>query len=69
MKQNNFLFWHLALYSMGSFSHIAGYRRLFQKYRKMNLQPILNKNSPHAHMESKFNMLGVAESLLNIWFI
>jgi hypothetical protein len=25
----------------------------------MNLQSILNKNSPHAHMESESNLLGV----------
>jgi hypothetical protein len=31
---------------------------------KMNLQLILSKNSPRAHMELKFNVLGVAEKLM-----
>jgi hypothetical protein len=28
--------------------------------RKMNSQPILNKNSPWAHVQSKFDVLGIA---------
>jgi hypothetical protein len=31
---------------------------------KTNLQPILNKNSPWIHRESKFDMLGVARKLV-----
>jgi hypothetical protein len=30
----------------------------------MNLQPVLNKNSPGAHMELKFDMFGVAKKLV-----
>jgi hypothetical protein len=30
----------------------------------MNLQPVLNKNSPGAHMELEFSMLGVARKLM-----
>jgi hypothetical protein len=30
----------------------------------MNLQPILNKTSPWAHMELEFDMLGVPGKLL-----
>ena len=30
----------------------------------MNLQFILNKNSPQAHMESEFDVLGVARKLM-----
>jgi hypothetical protein len=29
----------------------------------MNLQPIVNKNSPWAHMELEFDMLGVVRML------
>jgi hypothetical protein len=32
--------------------------------RKMDLQPILNKNSPQAHMELEFDMLGIAGKLV-----
>jgi hypothetical protein len=32
--------------------------------RKMKLQPILNKNSPWAHMELEFDVLGVARKLV-----
>jgi hypothetical protein len=31
---------------------------------RMNLQPVLNKNSPGAHMELKFDMFGVAKKLV-----
>ena len=30
----------------------------------MNLQPILNQNSPLTHMESEFDLLGVAKNIL-----
>jgi hypothetical protein len=35
---------------------------------KMNLQPILNKTSPWAHMELEFDMLGVPGKLLKYVF-
>jgi hypothetical protein len=44
---------------MGGLSHMAPYRSSLEKTGKMNLQPILNKNSPWAYMKSKLDMLGV----------
>jgi hypothetical protein len=32
--------------------------------KKMNLRPILDKNSPWAHTESKLDVLGVAKKLV-----
>jgi hypothetical protein len=32
--------------------------------RKMNLKPILNKTSPHAHMELELDVLGVHRKLV-----
>jgi hypothetical protein len=32
--------------------------------RKMNLQPILNKNSPWTHIELEFDVFGVARKLV-----
>ena len=34
------------------------------RIQEMNLQPILNKNSPQAHMVLEFDMLGVVKSLV-----
>jgi hypothetical protein len=36
-----------------------------ENIRKMNLQPILDKNSPWAHMELEFNALGVVGKVVN----
>jgi hypothetical protein len=33
-------------------------------HEKMNLKPILNKNSPRAHMESELDVLGVHGKLV-----
>jgi hypothetical protein len=33
---------------------------------KVNIQPMLNKNSPWAHMETEFDVLGVAKKLVKI---
>jgi hypothetical protein len=30
----------------------------------MNLKPVLNKTSPHVHMELEFDMLGVPKKLV-----
>jgi hypothetical protein len=57
-------FWHHALEPLGSFSHIAAYRSSLKNIRKLNIQPILNKNSPWAHMELEFEVLGVVEKLV-----
>jgi hypothetical protein len=35
-----------------------------QEYKKMNLQPYLNKNSPQALMQTKFDVLGIAAKLV-----
>jgi hypothetical protein len=40
------------------------YRISSKNTRKMDLQPILNKTSPWAHMELEFDVLGVAEKLV-----
>jgi hypothetical protein len=37
---------------------------LVKNIGKTNLQPILNKNLPHAHMESEFDMLDVVGKLV-----
>jgi hypothetical protein len=57
--QSKLLFWHLDLQPLGNFSHVAIYRSSLSNIGKMNIQPILNKNSPRGHMESKFDVLGV----------
>jgi peroxiredoxin len=48
-----------ALQPLGSFSHMVAYRSSSKNTQKMNLEPILNKTSPRAHMESEFHMFGV----------
>jgi hypothetical protein len=40
------------------------YRNSSKNIGKMNLQFILNKNSPWAHMELESNVLGVARKLV-----
>jgi hypothetical protein len=40
-------------------SHMAACRSTSENIGKMNLKPILNKTSPQAHMESKFDVHGV----------
>jgi hypothetical protein len=62
--QTNFFFWHHALQPFGGFSHMAVYRSSPKNRRKTNLQPISNKNSPRAYMESKFDVLGIAGNLV-----
>jgi hypothetical protein len=43
---------------------MAAYRSFLRNTRKLNLQLILNKNSPRAHRGLKFDMLGVAKKLV-----
>jgi hypothetical protein len=43
---------------------MAAHRSSSKNIRKMNLQTIFNKNSPQAHMESKFDILGVDGKLV-----
>jgi hypothetical protein len=52
------------LQPLGNFSHMDAYRISSKNTRKMDLQPILNKTSPWAHMELEFDVLGVAEKLV-----
>ena len=63
MDKTNSFSWHPTCQLLGNFSHVATCRRSSKKYKKMNLQPILNKNSPWAHMGSKFD-IHVAKKLL-----
>jgi hypothetical protein len=39
-------------------------RSSLENIGKMNLKPILNKNSPQAHMELEFDELGVPKKLV-----
>jgi hypothetical protein len=43
---------------VSGFSHMVAYRSFSKNTRKINLQPILNKNSPHAYTELELDMLG-----------
>jgi hypothetical protein len=49
---------------MDSFSDVATYWSSSKTTRKIDLQPILIKNSSHAHLESKSNMLVVTGKLV-----
>ena len=46
------------------FNHMLSHRSSLENTRKMNLKPILNKTSPRAHRESKFDVLGVCGKLV-----
>jgi hypothetical protein len=64
MDKKDYFFWHPTLQSLGNFSHIVACRSSYKNTRKMNLQPILNKNLPWIHMESKFDVLGITRKLV-----
>jgi hypothetical protein len=65
MGKTNFLSYRLlALQPLGNFVHMVACRSSFENTRKMNLIPILNKTSPHAHMELQLDMLGVPTKLV-----
>jgi hypothetical protein len=49
---------------LSSFSHMAACRSSSKNTRKMNLQSILNENSPWAHTELELDVLGVAGKLI-----
>jgi hypothetical protein len=49
---------------LGNFRHMAACRSSSKNTRKMNLIPVLNKNSPHAHTESELDVLGVHRMLV-----
>jgi hypothetical protein len=51
-------------FSLGSFRHMATCRSSSKNTGKMNLIPIFNKTSPHAHMELELNVLGVLKMLM-----
>jgi hypothetical protein len=44
---------------------MAACRSFSKNIGKINMQPILNKNSPRARMELGFDVLDVAKKLLN----
>jgi hypothetical protein len=62
--KTNFFFGALHFSPWGNFSHMVAYRSSSKNIGKMNLQSILNKNSPWTHLESKFDVLNVAKKLL-----
>jgi hypothetical protein len=63
--QNKLPLWHHALQPLGSFSHLAAYwKRSSKNTKNMNLQSILNKNSPWALMKLEFDGLDVARKLV-----
>jgi hypothetical protein len=62
--QNKLFFENPTLQPLGNFSHMAACRSSLENTGKMSLTPIFNKNSPHAHTESKLDMLGVHEKLV-----
>jgi hypothetical protein len=43
---------------------MAAYRSSSENIGKMNLIPVLNKTSPHAHLELELNVLGVPGKLV-----
>jgi hypothetical protein len=43
---------------------MAAYRSSLKNTGKMNLNPVLNKNSPRAHTELEFDVLGVLGKLV-----
>jgi hypothetical protein len=43
---------------------VTACRSLSKNIGKINIQPVLNKNSPHAHVQLKFDVLGVVEKLV-----
>jgi hypothetical protein len=57
-------FWHPGLHPLGSFSHMRACRSSPENTQKMNLQPILNKNSSWTHTESVFDVLGFTGKLV-----
>jgi hypothetical protein len=48
------------LQPLGNICQMATMRSSSKNTRKLTLQSILNNNLPHAHMESEFDVLGVA---------
>ena len=54
----------LAFQPLGNFSHMAACRSSSENTRKMNLITIFNKTSPHAHIESELDVLGVLRKLM-----
>ena len=62
--QNKLFFWNPAFQSTCSFCQVAPYRSYSKNSKNMNLQSILNKNSPEGHMELEFDKFGVAKNLV-----
>jgi hypothetical protein len=61
--KTNFFCSILPFNPLGSFIHMVACRSSSKNTRKMNLQPILNRNPPWAHIELEFNALGIAKKL------
>ena len=59
MYKTNLFFYHPTLQPLGNLSHKSSSKNA----KKMDLQLILNKNSPQAHMELEYDM---PESLWNM---
>jgi hypothetical protein len=63
-RQNKLFFEHPALQPLGSFSHMVACRSSLENTGKMNLIPVFNKNSPRAHTELEFDVLGAHGKLV-----
>jgi hypothetical protein len=51
-------------FTFRQFKHMVACRSSSKNTRKMNLKPILNKNSPWAHEELENDVLGVPKKLV-----
>jgi hypothetical protein len=64
MVKTNFFCGTLPFSLWAFFSHVVAYKSSSKNTRKMNMQPVLNKNIPWIHVQSKFDVLGVAKELV-----
>jgi hypothetical protein len=62
--QNKLLSLYPTLWPLGSFSYMAACRSSSKNTGKMNIKPILNKNSPWTHIELELDVLGVPGKLV-----
>jgi hypothetical protein len=63
MDKTNFFFGTLP-YNLWAVLAVATYRSSSKNIGKINLQRILNKNSPWAHMESEFDVFDIAKKFV-----
>jgi hypothetical protein len=59
MEKTNFFLSTLPFSPWGSFSHMVACRSSLENTRKINIKPVLNKTSPHAHTKSELDVHGV----------